>query len=139
MAVCLYRRVEVDRPGDRQAHPRPRTQTKAWHGDRVLSLAVGRQGLAVSGLQPEDPIGLCAGAEQLCGSFKGAKEPLEPGKLWLGTKEDDILLTERPGADHFGELQAWDPATGKKAWQHNFRWQLMASVLATGGDLVFVG
>jgi len=74
-----------------------------------------------------------------CGSFVGAKEPLEPGKLWLGTKEEDILLTERPGSDHFGELQAWDPATGKKAWQHNFRWQLMATVLATGGDLVFVG
>ena len=45
----------------------------------------------------------------------------------------------RPGSDHHGELQAWDPATGKKAWQHNFRWQLMATVLATGGDLVFVG
>ena len=74
-----------------------------------------------------------------CGSFKGAKEPLEPGKLWLGTKESDILLTERPGADHFGELQAWDPATGKKVWQHNFRWQLMATALATGGDLVFIG
>ena len=49
------------------------------------------------------------------------------------------LLTERPGSDHYGELQAWDPATGKKAWQHNFRWQLMATVLATGGDLVFIG
>ena len=74
-----------------------------------------------------------------CGGFLGAKEPLEPGKLWLGTKEEDILLTERPGSDHYGELQAWDPATGRKAWQHNFRWQLMATVLATGGDLVFIG
>jgi len=74
-----------------------------------------------------------------CGGFVGVKEPLEPGKLWLGTKEEDITLTVRPGSDHHGELQAWDPATGKKAWQHNFRWQLMATVLATGGDLVFVG
>ena len=74
-----------------------------------------------------------------CGGFTGIKEPLVPGKLWLGTNPDDIGLTVRPGADHHGELQAWDPATGKKVWQHNFRWQLFASVLATGGDLVFVG
>jgi alcohol dehydrogenase (cytochrome c) len=74
-----------------------------------------------------------------CGGFSGIKEPLVPGKLWLGTNPDDIGLTVRPGADHHGELQAWDPATGKKVWQHNFRWQLFASVLATAGDLVFVG
>jgi alcohol dehydrogenase (cytochrome c) len=74
-----------------------------------------------------------------CGGFTGIKEPLKPGELWLGTKPEDIGLTVKPGADHHGELQAWDPATGKKAWQHNFRWQLFASVLATGGDLVFVG
>ena len=46
----------------------------------------------------------------------------------------------RPGADHFGELQAWDPATGKKAWSHNFaKSQLFGSVTATAGDLVFAG
>ncbi|HYM01312.1 MAG TPA: methanol/ethanol family PQQ-dependent dehydrogenase [Stellaceae bacterium] len=78
--------------------------------------------------------------ENFCGGFTGAKEPLVPGQLWLGTKPSDIGLTVRPGADHFGELQAWDPATGKKAWAYNFpKSQLFASVLATGGDLVFVG
>ena len=74
-----------------------------------------------------------------CGGFTGIKEPLVPGQLWLGTRPEDIGLTVRPGADHHGELQAWDPATGKKVWQHNFRWQLFASVLATGGDLIFAG
>jgi alcohol dehydrogenase (cytochrome c) len=74
-----------------------------------------------------------------CGGFAGIKEPLVPGQLWLGTKPSDIGLTIQPGTDHHGELQAWDPATGRKVWQHNFPWQLFASVLATGGDLVFVG
>ena len=77
--------------------------------------------------------------EGFCGGFTGIKEPLVPGKLWLGTKPEDIGLTVRPGSDHHGELQAWDPATGKKVWQHNFPWQLFATVLATGGDLVFIG
>ncbi len=78
--------------------------------------------------------------ENFCGGFTGEKLPLVPGQLWLGTKPEDIGLKVKPGADHFGELQAWDPATGKKAWSHNFaKSQLFASVLATGGDLVFVG
>ena len=46
----------------------------------------------------------------------------------------------RSGWDHIGELQAWDPATGKKAWQFNFpKTQLFGSVLTTAGGLVFVG
>jgi alcohol dehydrogenase (cytochrome c) len=78
--------------------------------------------------------------ENFCGGFSGEKVPLVPGKLWLGTKPEDIGLTPRPGATHFGELQAWDPATGKKAWSHNFpKSQLFGSVTATAGDLIFVG
>ena len=78
--------------------------------------------------------------ENFCGGFTGEKVPLKPGELWLGTKPEDIGLTLRPGADHFGELQAWDPATGKKVWAHNFKTsQLFGSVTATAGDLVFVG
>ena len=78
--------------------------------------------------------------ENFCGGFTGEKEPLVPGQLWLGTKPEDIGLTVRPGADHFGELQAWDPATGKKVWSHNFpKSQLFGSVTATAGDLILAG
>ena len=78
--------------------------------------------------------------ENFCGGFTGEKVPLVPGQLWLGTKPEDIGLKARSGADHFGELQAWDPATGKKVWQHNFpKSQLFGSVTATAGDLVLVG
>jgi alcohol dehydrogenase (cytochrome c) len=46
----------------------------------------------------------------------------------------------RPGADHYGEVQAWDPTTGKKVWQYNFpKLHLFGSVLATAGDLIFAG
>ena len=78
--------------------------------------------------------------ENFCGGFTGEKVPLVAGQLWLGTKPEDIGLTVRPGATHFGELQAWDPATGKKAWSHNFpKSHLFGSVTATAGDLVLVG
>jgi len=45
-----------------------------------------------------------------------------------------------PGADHYGELQAWNVDSGQKAWTHNYakspNW---GSVLATAGGLVFSG
>src|ERR1700689_2951191 len=78
--------------------------------------------------------------ENFCGGFTGEKVPLVPGQLWLGTKPEDIGLSVVPGADHYGELQAWDPATGKKVWSHNFaKSQMFGSVTATAGDLVFAG
>jgi alcohol dehydrogenase (cytochrome c) len=78
--------------------------------------------------------------ENLCGEFGGEKKPLVEGQLWLGTDPNKLDLTIAPGADHIGELQAWDPATGKKVWQQGFaKTPLFASVLATAGDLVFVG
>jgi alcohol dehydrogenase (cytochrome c) len=78
--------------------------------------------------------------DNFCGGFTGERVPLVPGQLWLGTKPEDIGLTVAPGGDHFGELQAWDPATGKKVWSHNFpKSQLFGSVTATAGDLIFAG
>ena len=46
----------------------------------------------------------------------------------------------RPGADHYGDAQAWDPTTGKKIWSYNFpKSQLFGSVTATAGNLIFAG
>mgnify|MGYP002713990008 FL=1 len=37
-------------------------------------------------------------------------------------------------------MQAWDPATGKKVWQHDYKTsQLFGAVTATAGDLVLAG
>ena len=45
-----------------------------------------------------------------------------------------------PGADHFGEVQAWNVDTGQRVWTHNYakspNWGAM---LATAGGLVFSG
>src|SRR5205814_2616668 len=74
--------------------------------------------------------------ENFCGGFTGEKVPLKPGELWLGTKPEDIGLKVRPGADHLGELQAWDPATGKKTWTVTCtKDTLSGSVTATACEL----
>ena len=45
-----------------------------------------------------------------------------------------------PGADHVGEVQAWNVDTGQRVWTHAYQkspnWGPM---LATGGGLVFTG
>ena len=43
------------------------------------------------------------------------------------------------GADHIGELQAWDVDSGKKVWTTNMPSQMWGPVLATGGGLLFAG
>src|SRR3954451_1844401 len=78
--------------------------------------------------------------ENLCGELTGHKMAYVPGQLYLGAGLEDIGMTVHPGSDHIGELQAWDLSTGKKVWAHDFdKSQLWGPVLATGGDLVFMG
>lgn len=78
--------------------------------------------------------------ENFCAGLRGVKEAFKPGKMWLSVDVKDIGLKARPGADHFGELQAWNPSIGQRVWKYDFKGtQLFASALATAGDLVFIG
>src|SRR5438874_12626313 len=44
-----------------------------------------------------------------------------------------------PGRTTYSHMDAWDPATGKRAWTYPYKYVLLASVLATAGNLVFTG
>jgi len=74
----------------------------------------------------------------LCGSSTGAEAVYTPGKGYAGVKSGKPSAA--PGADHFGEVQAWNVDTGQRAWTHNYakspNWGAM---LATAGGLVFSG
>ncbi len=73
----------------------------------------------------------------MCGENEGVNKKLVAGQLWLGVDPNTNNLL--PHGQHIGELQAWDPTTGKQAWMYPFPNQLFASVLTTAGNLVFVG
>ena len=78
--------------------------------------------------------------ENLCGALTGQNDPAYVrGQLWLGVEIKDIVMTVRDGADHIGELQAWNMQTGERAWTQHFQYHNWGPVLATGGDLVFMG
>jgi alcohol dehydrogenase (cytochrome c) len=75
--------------------------------------------------------------ENLCTTSSGVQTEYEAGRIYMGAR---TILTAVPGADHFGEVQAWNVDTGERAWTHNYtespNWGPM---LATGGGLVFSG
>jgi alcohol dehydrogenase (cytochrome c) len=78
----------------------------------------------------------------ICGSLTGAPVTYTPGNNFTGTGRGTgpAAPAIAPGADHFGEVQAWNVDTGQKVWTHNWpkspNW---GSMLATGGGLVFTG
>jgi alcohol dehydrogenase (cytochrome c) len=75
--------------------------------------------------------------ENLCGTSIGEDVEYTPGERFVGAT---TTLYIAPGADHIGELQAWNVDTGKKVWAHNFaNSQTWGPVLATGGDVIFAG
>ena len=75
----------------------------------------------------------------MCGKLTSTTAEYKPGQLYLGADIAKLDLVV-DGADHIGELQAWDLAENKMVWKHDFpKSQLFGSVLTTGGNLVFAG
>ena len=75
--------------------------------------------------------------DNLCSTITGQKVSYTPGERYTGAVATFYLV---PGADHIGELQAWNLDTGQKVWSHPFaNSQLWGPVLATAGGLVFAG
>jgi alcohol dehydrogenase (cytochrome c) len=75
--------------------------------------------------------------ENLCSIMMGRPATSVPGRGLSGVTNDMYVA---PGADHIGEVQAWNVDTGQRAWTHTFpksaNWGPM---LTTGGGLVFSG
>lgn len=76
-------------------------------------------------------------AENRCATFTGTENEYKPGESYLNMKFTDI--GNGPGGWR-GELQAWDPTTGQKAWGLKSVVSADAMpVFATAGDLIFGG
>ena len=75
--------------------------------------------------------------ENLCGTITGQNVRYVAGGAFVGA---NMTVQAQPGADHFGEVQAWNVDTGRRVWTHTYatspNWGPM---LATAGGLVFSG
>jgi alcohol dehydrogenase (cytochrome c) len=75
--------------------------------------------------------------ENLCATIIGRPVEYAPPASYVGATTNLLLA---PGADHIGEVQAWNVDTGKRVWTHTYanspNWGPM---LTTAGGLVFSG
>jgi alcohol dehydrogenase (cytochrome c) len=75
--------------------------------------------------------------ENLCATIAGRTVEYSPPASYVGAVTNLLIA---PGADHIGEVQAWNVDTGKRVWTHTYanspNWGPM---LATGGGVVFSG
>mgnify|MGYP000951482148 CR=1 FL=1 len=75
--------------------------------------------------------------DNLCASIVGRDIEYAPGRSFTGAT---TTLALAPGADHIGEVQAWNVDTGTRAWTHTYGMTpTWGPMLATGGGLVFSG
>ncbi len=75
--------------------------------------------------------------ENLCSELTAVVPKYVPGERFTGSSKNVLLMAA--GANHIGELQAWNLDTGKRAWTTKLPSQNWGPVLATGGDLLFSG
>jgi alcohol dehydrogenase (cytochrome c) len=75
--------------------------------------------------------------ENLCTQLEGEEVEYRRGQQFTGAVTTDFTVA--PGADHVGELQAWNLDTGERAWTHEFESSNWGPVLATAGGVVFAG
>jgi len=71
-----------------------------------------------------------------CQDVTAHKEDAKEGKDFFGGV---FRLRPPPDGNPGGHLDAYDPITGKKFWTYASKYPLLASVLATAGDVVFTG
>ncbi|MCY4659268.1 MAG: PQQ-binding-like beta-propeller repeat protein [Acidobacteria bacterium] len=82
---------------------------------------------------PQTGLLYVSAANNLCSVMEGLAVEYEAGQPYFGAAAEEFM---REGADHVGELQAWDLDTGRRAWTQEFPVR-GGSVLATAGELVF--
>ena len=74
----------------------------------------------------------------LCGILTGVPVKYQRGRSFAGSQSGGQFTA--PGADHIGEVQAWNVDTGQKVWTHPYPTSpTWGSMLATAGGLVFTG
>ena len=77
--------------------------------------------------------------DNVCAHLEGIEEEYREGRTYMGAKMDTFTLDLDPETNTIGELQAWHVDTFEKAWSVAFESHNWGPVLATAGDLVFMG
>ena len=73
---------------------------------------------------------------EFCQDVTAEKQEVEKGDEWIAA---EFELRPPPEGEPYSHFDAYDPVTGEKKWSYRSKYALLASSLATGGNLVFTG
>ena len=73
---------------------------------------------------------------EMCNAITANPQEAQEGRF---RANGGISMHLPPNRSTYGHVDAWDPLTGKRAWSVPFPYPMLASMLTTGGDLVFSG
>ena len=74
--------------------------------------------------------------DNVCSHMTGIEEEYRKGRTFMGAESQLVVDAE---AGFIGELQAWNVDAAEEVWSVQFEHHNWGPVLATGGDLVFMG
>ena len=74
--------------------------------------------------------------DNVCSHMTGIEEEYRKGRTFMGAESELIVDGE---AGFIGELQAWNVDTAEEVWSVQFEHHNWGPVLATAGDVVFMG
>ena len=77
--------------------------------------------------------------DNVCATLGGIAEEYRAGRTFMGADMETFTLVVDEDAPSIGELQAWHVDTFELAWRVPFDSHNWGPVLATAGDLVFMG
>ena len=77
--------------------------------------------------------------DNVCAYLEGIEQEYRKGRPYIGSNEETFTLVVDPGVASIGELQAWNVDTFEEVWSVPFESHNWGPVLATGGDVVFMG
>ncbi len=75
-------------------------------------------------------------AIEWCQDLTVQKEEPRPGETYFG---GIFELRRTPEGEAWSHFDAYDPVSGEKRWSYRSKYPLLASAVATGGNLVFTG
>ena len=77
--------------------------------------------------------------DNVCSFMEGEEVEYRRGREFMGSNPEVATLVVVEGAETIGELQAWDVDTAEQKWSVKFENHNWGPVLATAGDVVFMG
>jgi alcohol dehydrogenase (cytochrome c) len=75
-------------------------------------------------------------AIEWCQDVTVFKEDPQEGQTFFGAT---FVARHPKGEEAHGHIDAVDPVSGKKTWSMKFKYPMLASILATAGDVIFTG